>query len=131
MPDDNCTNKNDILSNQDLLSKFESAESIITESEVEEKSEKIKLTPVINQEKVIKEKRQFSSNSVLNDVLNETANSDISLDGYGADVMGGTDEIVTEGINDVTHGAPDFMTRDYSSVVQKSYDKTKAKLGTA
>ena len=39
MPDDNCTNKNDILSNQDLLSKFESAESIITESEVEEKSE--------------------------------------------------------------------------------------------
>jgi hypothetical protein len=81
--------------------------------------------------KVIKEKRQFSSNSVLNDVLNETANSDISLDDYGADVMGGTDEIVTEGINDVTHGAPDFMTRDYSSVVQKSYDKTKAKLGTA
>ncbi|MBT6325653.1 MAG: hypothetical protein HOJ35_06765 [Bdellovibrionales bacterium] len=75
MPDDNCTNKNDILSNQDLLSKFESAESIITESEVEEKSEKIKLTPVINQEKVIKEKKHCIEEIVLWKSINkETKN---------------------------------------------------------
>ena len=76
MPDDNSMNKNDILSNQDLLSKFETAESIIIESEVEKKVETIKLTPVINQEEVIEDKKHCIEEIVLWKSINKETNND-------------------------------------------------------
>ena len=89
----------------------------------------------------IVEKKSFSSNSVLNDVLNETAQDDDwkTLGGseftsdrmnelmgkqYG-DVMGGTSQQVVSPNDPMAK----FVNKDYSEVLKKSEEKSKMKHG--
>ena len=93
--------------------------------------------------KVIKEKKQYTSNSVLNDVLNETANDDSEWE-----TLGGTGKVHTTqdtpslirgkyssmmgdnpngtlaaemGVN--PNNAPDFLTKDYRAVMNAINNK--------
>ena len=91
------------------------------------------------QPKKIVEKKSFTSNSVLNDVLNETAQ-----DG-GWKTLGG-DEFTTNRMNelvgkqygDIMNGTQQvpssdpmsqFLNKDYSQVLEKSIEKSKNKIG--
>ena len=91
------------------------------------------------QPKKIVEKKQFTENSVLNDVLNETAQSDEWK------TLGGG-ELTTDRMNDVigrnygdmmngTQPVPSsdpmsqFLNKDYSEVLEKSIEKSKIKHG--
>ena len=92
------------------------------------------------QPKKITEKKSFSSNSVLNDVLNETAASDEWK------TLGGG-ELTTDRMNDVigknygdimntntpivnsSDPMSQFLNKDYSQVLEKSIEKSKNKLG--
>ena len=91
------------------------------------------------QPKKIIEKKTFTNNSVLNDVLNETASAD------DWKTLGGG-ELTTERMNDVvgrnygdmmsgTQQVPSsdpmsqFLNKDYSEVLEKSMEKSKMKHG--
>ena len=92
------------------------------------------------QPKKIVEKKSFSSNSVLNDVLNETAQ-----DGDWKTLGGG--ELTTDRMNDVigknygdimntntpivnsSDPMSQFLNKDYSEVLEKSIEKSKNKIG--
>ena len=91
--------------------------------------------------KPIQEKKSFSKNSVLNDVLNETAQDDDwkTLGGseftsdrmnelmgkqYG-DVMGGASQQVVPSNDPMAQ----FVNKDYSEVLKKSEEKSKMKHG--
>jgi len=76
-------------------------------------------------------KKQFSNNPVLNDILNETANSETDLESFSSDIMHDDGNIIYENADVAQSNVPDFMTRDYSSVLEQSYKKTKLKAGTA
>ena len=92
------------------------------------------------QPKKITEKKSFSSNSVLNDVLNETAASDEWK------TLGGG-ELTTDRMNDVigknygdimntntpivnsSDPMSQFLNKDYSQVLEKSIEKSNRKHG--
>jgi hypothetical protein len=90
-------------------------------------------------QKKIVEKKQFTENSVLNDVLNETAQDD------GWKTLGGG-EFTTDRMNELVGGQygdmmngtqqvpssdpmSQFLNKDYSEVLEKSMEKSKNKLG--
>ena len=90
-------------------------------------------------QKKIVEKKQFTENSVLNDVLNETAQDD------GWKTLGGG-EFTTDRMNELVGGQygdmmngtqqvpssdpmSKFLNKDYSQVLEKSIEKSKNKLG--
>ena len=91
------------------------------------------------QPKKIVEKKSFTSNSVLNDVLNETAQDD------GWKTLGGGEftsdrmnELVGRQYGDMMNGTQpvpssdpmsQFLNKDYSQVLEKSIEKSKNKLG--
>ena len=92
-------------------------------------------------QKKIVEKKSYSNNSVLNDVLNETAQdgdwktlggSEFTSDRmnelmgkqYG-DVMGGTSQQVVSPNDPMAK----FVNKDYSEVLKKSEEKSKMKSG--
>ena len=92
------------------------------------------------QPKKIIEKKSFTSNSVLNDVLNETAQDD------GWKTLGGGEftsdrmnELVGRQYGDMMNQQPQavpssdpmsqFLNKNYSEVLQKSIEKSKNKLG--
>jgi len=91
-------------------------------------------------QKKIVEKKQFTENSVLNDVLNETAQDD------GWKTLGGGEftsdrmnELVGRQYGDMMNQQPQavpssdpmsqFLNKNYSEVLQKSIEKSKNKLG--
>ena len=90
-------------------------------------------------QKKIVEKKSFTSNSVLNDVLNETAQ-----DGEWK-TMGGSEftsdrmnELVGRQYGDMMNGTQQvpssdpmsqFLNKNYSEVLEKSIEKSKNKLG--
>ena len=91
------------------------------------------------QPKKIVEKKSFTSNSVLNDVLNETAQDD------GWKTMGGgqytsdrMNEVIGKNYGDMMNGTQpvpssdpmsQFLNKDYSEVLEKSIEKSKNKHG--
>ena len=91
------------------------------------------------QPKKIVEKKSFTNNSVLNDVLNETAQDD------GWKTLGGGEftsdrmnELIGGQYGDMMNGAQQvpssdpmsqFLNKDYSQVLEKSIEKSKNKLG--
>ena len=91
-------------------------------------------------QKKIVEKKQFTENSVLNDVLNETAQ-----DGEWK-TLGGSEfttdrmnELVGRQYGDMMNTSPQqvpssdpmsqFLNKDYSEVLEKSIEKSKNKIG--
>jgi hypothetical protein len=91
------------------------------------------------QPKKIIEKKSLTSNSVLNDVLNETAASDewkTMGDGqYTSDRM---NEVIGKNYGDMMNGTQQvpssdpmaqFLNKDYSEVLKKSEEKSKIKNG--
>ena len=90
------------------------------------------------QPKKIIEKKSYTNNSVLNDVLNETAQDD------GWKTMGGgqytsdrMNEVVGKNYGDMMNGTQpvpssdpmsQFLNKDYSQVLEKSIEKSKNKL---
>ena len=92
------------------------------------------------QPKKIVEKKSYTNNSVLNDVLNETAQDD------GWKTMGGGEftsnrmnELVGRQYGDMMNQQPQvvpssdpmsqFLNKDYSEVLEKSIKKSKNKIG--
>ena len=91
------------------------------------------------QPKKIIEKKSFTSNSVLNDVLNETAQDNEWK------TMGGNEftsdrmhDLVGGQYGDMMNGTPQvpssdpmsqFLNKDYSQVLEKSIEKSNRKLG--
>ena len=92
------------------------------------------------QPKKIVEKKSFTSNSVLNDVLNETAQDDgwktMGGEQYTSDRM---NELVGRQYGDMMNTTPQqvpssdpmsqFLNKDYSQVLEKSIEKSKNKIG--
>ena len=88
----------------------------------------------------VNEKKSFSKNSVLNDVLNETAVSSppISSDNstysnmenkvYTTDDMNAMMSSRNETIN-VDGQTPDFLKKDFKSILDKSIEKSKMNKG--
>ena len=90
-------------------------------------------------QKKIVEKKSYTNNSVLNDVLNETAQDD------GWKTLGGSEftsermnELVGRQYGDVMNGTQpvpssdpmsQFLNNNYSQVLEKSIEKSKNKLG--
>tara|TARA_R100001463_G_scaffold51086_1_gene101620 strand:+ start:645 stop:1055 length:411 start_codon:yes stop_codon:yes gene_type:complete len=92
-------------------------------------------------QKKIVEKKQYTDNSILNDVLNETAQDD------GWKTMGGgqytsdkMNEVIGKNYGDMMNGTSQqvvppsdpmsqFVNKDYSKVLEKSIEKSKNKLG--
>jgi phage/plasmid primase-like uncharacterized protein len=86
-----------------------------------------------NKKRVV-EKQIYSTNSVLNDVLNETAQTAVLEEGdnpitkmnsvmqasYG-DMMNDTSNVPAED----TSGMGQFLNKDYSKVLKKSYEKSR------
>ena len=74
---------------------------------------------------IIENKKTFSNNNILNDILNETAQGNTSLE-ENNNFMSEQSVQLNEGTN---NGIPDFLNKDYSEVVKKSYTKKGNKLG--
>ena len=91
------------------------------------------------QPKKIIEKKSFTSNSVLNDVLNETAqDGDWKTLGGGEFTSDRMNELVGRQYGDMMNGTQQvpssdpmsqFLNKDYSQVLEKSIEKSKNKLG--
>ena len=96
--------------------------------------------PTQSQPKKIVEKKSFTNNSILNDVLNETAMDDEwkTMGGgqYTSDRM---NELVGKQYSGMMNGTQQvvppsdpmsqFVNKDYSKVLEKSIEKSKNKLG--
>ena len=85
-------------------------------------------TPAVKQEKKsIIEKKQYTKNSVLNDVLNETAQTtDWQTIGEGVYDSSRVQEVAQHSHNiqpEQQTGMNQFLTKDYRAVLQKSYEK--------
>ena len=90
-------------------------------------------------QKKIVEKKQFTENSVLNDVLNETAqDGDWKTLGGGEFTSDRMNELVGRQYGDMMNGTQSvsssdpmsqFLNKDYSQVLKKSIEKSKNKLG--
>ena len=91
------------------------------------------------QPKKIIEKKSFTSNSVLNDVLNETAqDGDWKTLGGGEFTSDRMNELVGRQYGDIVNQQQvvpssdpmsQFLNKNYSEVLQKSIQKSKNKLG--
>jgi len=91
------------------------------------------------QPKKIVEKKSFTNNSVLNDVLNETAQDDgWKTLGGGEFTSNRMNELIGGQYGDMMNGAQQvpssdpmsqFLNKDYSQVLEKSIEKSKNKLG--
>ena len=91
------------------------------------------------QPKKIIEKKSFTSNSVLNDVLNETAqDGDWKTLGGGEFTSNRMNELVGRQYGDMMNGTQpvpssdpmsQFLNKNYSEVLEKSIEKSKNKLG--
>ena len=92
------------------------------------------------QPKKIIEKKSFTKNSVLNDVLNETAqDGDWKTLGGGEFTSDRMNELVGRQYGDMMNQQPQvvpssdpmsqFLNKNYSEVLEKSIEKSKNKLG--
>ena len=91
------------------------------------------------QPKKIIEKKSFTKNSVLNDVLNETAQGgEWKTMGGGVYDSSKVNEVVGNSYGDMMNGTQQvssndpmsqFLNKDYSQVLQKSVEKSKQKRG--
>ena len=91
------------------------------------------------QPKKIVEKKSFTSNSVLNDVLNETAqDGDWKTLGGGEFTSNRMNELVGRQYGDMMNGTQpvpssdpmsQFLNKNYSEVLEKSIEKSKNKIG--
>jgi hypothetical protein len=92
------------------------------------------------QPKKIVEKKSFTNNSVLNDVLNETAqDGDWKTLGGGEYTSDRMNELVGKQYGDMINQQPQvvpssdpmaqFVNKDYSQVLEKSIEKSKNKVG--
>ena len=91
------------------------------------------------QPKKIIEKKSFTQNSVLNDVLNETAqDGDWKTLGGGEFTSDRMNELVGRQYGDMMNGTQpvpssdpmsQFLNKNYSEVLEKSIEKSKNKLG--
>jgi hypothetical protein len=90
-------------------------------------------------QKKIVEKKQYTDNSILNDVLNETAQDDSwkTMGGgqYTSDRM---NEVIGKNYGDMMNGTQpvpssdpmsQFLNKDYSEVLEKSIEKSSRKIG--
>ena len=108
---------------------------------IHEVIDELKQPSLSSQEQPIQEKKNFSKNSVLNDVLNETANGDDwkTLGGseFTSDRM---NELVGGQYGDMmnkntSHQVPSsdpmsqFLNKDYSEVLKKTDEKQRQKYG--
>ena len=91
-------------------------------------------------QKKIVEKKSFTNNSVLNDVLNETAqDGDWKTMGGGEFTSDRMNELVGRQYGDMMNQQPQvvpssdpmsqFLNKDYSEVLEKSIEKSKNKIG--
>ena len=91
-------------------------------------------------QKKIVEKKQFTENSVLNDVLNETAQSEEwKTLGGGEFTSDRMNELVGRQYGDMMNTTPQqvpssdpmsqFLNKNYSEVLEKSIEKSKNKIG--
>ena len=89
--------------------------------------------------KIIEKKQSFTSNSVLNDVLNETAKdeewktlggSEFTSDRMN-ELIGGQYGDMMNGSQKISSSDPmsQFLNKDYSEVLEKSIEKSKNKHG--
>ena len=95
--------------------------------------------PTQSQPKKIVEKKSFTKNSVLNDVLNETAqDGDWKTLGGGEFTSDRMNELVGRQYGDMMNGTQQVpssdpmsqcLNKDYSQVLEKSIEKSKNKLG--
>ena len=96
--------------------------------------------PTQSQPEKIIEKKSFTSNSVLNDVLNETAqDGDWKTLGGGEFTTDRMNELVGGQYGDMMNQQPQvvpssdpmsqFLNKNYSEVLKKSEEKSKNKLG--
>ena len=96
--------------------------------------------PTQSQPKKIVEKKSFTSNSVLNDVLNETAqDGDWKTLGGGEFTSDRMNELVGGQYGDMMSETPQqvpssdpmsqFLNKNYSEVLEKSIEKSKNKHG--
>ena len=106
---------------------------VITELKQPSLSSKL---PEKQAQKQIVEQKHYSSNSVLNDVLNETAQTTVLEEGdnpltkmntvmqssYG-EMMNGTTDVPVEDTSEMGQ----FLNKDYSEVLNKSYEKSGKK----
>ena len=92
------------------------------------------------QPKKIVEKKTYTNNSVLNDVLNETAqDGDWKTLGGGEFTSDRMNELVGKQYGDMMNQQPQvvpssdpmsqFLNKDYSQVLEKSIEKSKNKIG--
>jgi len=91
------------------------------------------------QPKKIIEKKSYTNNSVLNDVLNETAqDGDWKTMGGGEFTSDRMNELVGRQYGDMMNGTQpvpssdpmsQFLNKNYSEVLQKSIEKSKNKIG--
>ena len=91
------------------------------------------------QPKKIVEKKTYTNNSVLNDVLNETAqDGDWKTLGGGEFTSDRMNELVGRQYGDMMNGTQpvpssdpmsQFLNKDYSQVLEKSIEKSKNKIG--
>ena len=91
------------------------------------------------QPKKIIEKKSFTKNSVLNDVLNETAqDGDWKTLGGGEFTSDRMNELVGRQYGDMMNGTQSvpssdpmsqFLNKNYSEVLEKSIEKSKNKIG--
>ena len=91
------------------------------------------------QPKKIVEKKSYTQNSVLNDVLNETAqDGDWKTLGGGEFTTDRMNELVGKQYGDIMNGTQQvpssdpmsqFLNKDYSQVLEKSIEKSKNKIG--
>ena len=90
-------------------------------------------------QKKIVEKKQFTENSVLNDVLNETAqDGEWKTLGGGEFTSDRMNELVGRQYGDMMNGTQpvpssdpmsQFLNKNYSEVLEKSIEKSKNKIG--
>ena len=92
------------------------------------------------QPKKIIEKKSYTNNSILNDVLNETASADDwKTLGGGELTTARMNELVGRQYGDMMNKQPQqvpssdpmsqFLNKDYSEVLEKSIEKSKNKIG--
>ena len=88
----------------------------------------------------MQEKKNFSKNSVLNDVLNETANGDWKTLGGGEFTSDRMNELVGGQYGDMMKNTPNqnvspddpmaqFVNKDYREVLKRTDEKQKQKYG--
>ena len=91
------------------------------------------------QPKKIVEKKSYTNNSVLNDVLNETAqDGEWKTMGGGEYTSDRMNEVIGKNYGDMMNGTQpvpssdpmsQFLNKDYSQVLEKSIEKSKNKIG--